>query len=63
MFSEIIGILLATTMTVGFFYPEILINILLSTVKDKKTGAFDLIVQGVKVAKSICWNLSIDSIY
>ena len=59
IFSEIFSILLATTLAVGLFYPEVVINILLSIVKDKKTGAFDLIVQGVKVAKSL--SIAIDA--
>ena len=52
MFSEVIGILLATMMTVGYFYPDLLMNVLLSMVKDKKTGAFDFMVEGVKIVKS-----------
>jgi len=63
MFTEVIGILLATTMTVGYFYPELLMNVLLSMVKDKKTGAFDFIVEGVKIVVKSLTVITIDLIH
>jgi len=46
MLSEAIGIFLVTMITIGYFYPELLMNMMLSIVKDKKTGAFDMFVEG-----------------